>query len=841
MNEERGLAPYTPPAEAGVKPSNPVHAVRDAMATRWRWFALIALPVGLLAAVAGYLLAPVMYSASATIKIESKPESLFGAGAQLEQLNDPTSYIQNQAILLQDPSLLQFVVQWAQEGLSRATLAVAGRDRAAELRQVGALIGRERGTDPVGVLESGLSVITLKGTTILQVRFVDTDPKVPAAVVNSLVDAYMENRIPDAETEFTRRTQEMRDVLSGAMRAREAAEAERDALLRDSPFGTAALDPLIAERVDRLERIRRDIAAIEGDQRRIVDSMAGEPRADEAREPPETALVEPSMAELESISPELARMRNDLETRRSEFRTLAARYRPGHSVFERAGAELRALESQYESMTEASRVLWRERTGQTRTYGELRRRAQQLQAEAEVVRGEVNRLNEVAARLAQADRRVESALAQERDVGEMLSVREMNARSMREGRISITQWASPPTLPESDKRVQVSMVAGIMGVLVVFGGFFLWGRLLPRAFSMQQFSAPESPERLLGPLPDMTGAPVGKEAHDLVTNCVHRLRNKIESRRTQGDGYAIMVSSPLQGDGKTTVAMALATSYAASGQSTVLVDCDFIGRALSHQYRFLHARGVREVLRRGAIQDEIYPTGIDGLSIMPNGVDVSFSAANLQTIGLRRLLQALRERFQIVIVDSGPMTASVEAQPVAASCDGAVLTIRRSRLRSKIPECIAMIRENGGEYLGLVLNYAEYGECLNYGSISKMSTDVARALEDRSASPASHPVLEAMRDSVQPFAVEAARTGETVLIRWLAAPVDAAVIRVFRSDDGGTRWREVAGPLQLSPGEWIDAGAPESRGLRYMLSAETALGVEVGRTQVVEVVSRVVP
>jgi Mrp family chromosome partitioning ATPase len=94
----------------------------------------------------------------------------------------------------------------------------------------------------------------------------------------------------------------------------------------------------------------------------------------------------------------------------------------------------------------------------------------------------------------------------------------------------------------------------------------------------------------------------------------------------------------------------------------------------------------------------------------------------------------------MVIVDSGPVTASVEAIPVAASCDGAMLVLRRGRSRSVVPESIAEIRSAGADYLGLVLNVADQADCIRYGSMSRAidADDPAARAEDRTPV---HPLL----------------------------------------------------------------------------------------------------
>ena len=189
-----------------------------------------------------------------------------------------------------------------------------------------------------------------------------------------------------------------------------------------------------------------------------------------------------------------------------------------------------------------------------------------------------------------------------------------------------------------------------------------------------------------------------------------------------------MVSSPFQGDGKTTLAVSLGWSYAESGYKTLLVDADFVGRAMTHQFGRLKEAGLREVVRNGALGEEVVELGHPNLSLLGVGFDRRITAANLSPRLVSRVIEFLRTDYEIIIIDSGPLTASIEALPIASAADGVVLALRRGRSRLRLTECMADIRSVGADYLGVVLNYADRSDCDRYGSNSKMSRDVAESL-----------------------------------------------------------------------------------------------------------------
>ena len=99
--------------------------------------------------------------------------------------------------------------------------------------------------------------------------------------------------------------------------------------------------------------------------------------------------------------------------------------------------------------------------------------------------------------------------------------------------------------------------------------------------------------------------------------------------------------------------------------------------------------------------DEIVELGHPQLSLLGVGFDRRISAANLSPRLFARMLDAVRHDFDVIIVDSGPLTASIEALPIASAADGVVLTLRRGRSRVRLGECIEDIRTSGADYLGV--------------------------------------------------------------------------------------------------------------------------------------------
>ena len=330
-----------------------------------------------------------------------------------------------------------------------------------------------------------------------------------------------------------------------------------------------------------------------------------------------------------------------------------------------------------------------------------------------------------------------------------LSGLETESETIRQGRVTIRAMAQLPTAPSRDRRIQYGAAGFLGGFGASLASFFLLGTIDRRAFASRQLEGDSGRLRPLGVVPDMSRLGDTDEERMLLEDCVHRIRNRIEVRRTHGDrGFAIKVSSPFQGDGKTSVAAALAWSYAQAGYRTAMVDADFIGRALSHQFSMLGRPGVREAMRDPEQAMSLIRSARPNLDILPAGSDKGVTAGHLQPASMRQLLSRLREHYEIVVVDSGPMTASVESLPIIGAVDGVVLVLRRGRNRNRLTECIEDIRHVGTPYLGVILNYATLGDCQRYSSLSRVSSEVESGSAE--TSDPLHPVVSALGNRSSP-------------------------------------------------------------------------------------------
>ena len=139
----------------------------------------------------------------------------------------------------------------------------------------------------------------------------------------------------------------------------------------------------------------------------------------------------------------------------------------------------------------------------------------------------------------------------------------------------------------------------------------------------------------------------------------------------------IMVTSAMQGEGKTSLSSQLATSMATAGLRTLILDFDLRNPSMQKLFDVQVAPGCCEVLLQEVdVSDTVQPTTVPNLWIIPAGqCNHRVIAALAQGHPLEQLFNRLRGQFDIIIVDSCPILPVADSLLVAQHVDGVVFSI----------------------------------------------------------------------------------------------------------------------------------------------------------------------
>ena len=161
----------------------------------------------------------------------------------------------------------------------------------------------------------------------------------------------------------------------------------------------------------------------------------------------------------------------------------------------------------------------------------------------------------------------------------------------------------------------------------------------------------------------------------------------------------ILVTSAVEGEGKTTTAANLALAFARAGHSTVLLELDMWRPALHRMFGFKSRVGLADLLLGRATLDEVMvradtgaavadaaarnggDPGIGRLHVLPAGVSPSHPSDLIALPALTDVLASLRVRVDVVILDAPPLVQGGDGIALAAKADGVLIVTRLAGVR----------------------------------------------------------------------------------------------------------------------------------------------------------------
>lgn len=153
------------------------------------------------------------------------------------------------------------------------------------------------------------------------------------------------------------------------------------------------------------------------------------------------------------------------------------------------------------------------------------------------------------------------------------------------------------------------------------------------------------------------------------------LRNNIEFTGN-GENRCIALTSATSNDGKTTVALNPAQSFAAAQKRTLLVDADMRNPSLHKALQLSNARGLSDVLREGKDLRVIKLENMPNLFLLPSGKRPYDPSHLLGSDEMGLFLQEMRKFFDIIIIDTPPVLPVSDAAMLSKHVDGMIVVVR---------------------------------------------------------------------------------------------------------------------------------------------------------------------
>jgi len=204
---------------------------------------------------------------------------------------------------------------------------------------------------------------------------------------------------------------------------------------------------------------------------------------------------------------------------------------------------------------------------------------------------------------------------------------------------------------------------------------------------------------------------VRQAPYSAVSESYRRLRTNLKLSETAESLKVLLVTAGMAGDGKTSVAVNLATVFVAENKKALLIDANF--RRPSLHTIFPKAQQTPESAELGLsnlllgqvdYEQVIGPSGIEGLDIIDAGPLPSNPAELLGSERMDQLIKDQRENYEYIIFDSPPVLLVSDAKILAKFADGTVLVFNAGATRRGAAlRTIRELRQVNATILGCVI------------------------------------------------------------------------------------------------------------------------------------------
>jgi capsular exopolysaccharide synthesis family protein len=524
-------------------------------------------------------------------------------------------------------------------------------------------------------LATRLRISQDRNGNFLTVEFGGPNPRRIAETVNTVVDRYIEVAGELKRQKLTERKGILEEQLERAQRNLTSAELALSNFRvqtitepSETPMAaglTATTDPV----TDRFFEMKLEQEELRQDRLAIQRALAS---ADSA---PGAAIDRLEVIESVQNNGALGGALGELTDMESTLRALQYKYTDEHPAVQRQREDIERLRTR--SIPALARSL----------IGDIEAREADLRVRVGSTSEELRRIPPRALREAQLTRDVEVAVDlftklqsgfEEAQLAEASSIPD----------VRVLDRAVVPERPSKNRGPQVLIVGMVAGLALGVLAALVLDRFDRRVRYPEQVTT-EMGLPILGVVPFMKPSRNGLRSKEVapVLEALRGIRlNLIHAYGTAGP-LLITVTSPGSGDGKSFVASNLALAFADAGHRTLLIDGDVRRGALHRVLGTQRKPGLTDVLAGKAPRDEaVQTTGYNALDFIGCGTRLSGAPELLGSSAMAQLVTSLRARYGVIVVDSPPLGAGVDAFAIGTVTGNAVIVLRTGSTDRELAE-----------------------------------------------------------------------------------------------------------------------------------------------------------
>lgn len=723
MDEQNNLVPRVNAAPVEVAPSPFVtldmmprepHLIDYLMILRKHMWLIISflLAVVTLVAIGTYRQQPI-YDATSRIEIDKENTTLLpnqGQGYTPDGFDeDQESYIETQSKILTSATLALQTVKslnldhdprFGGEQANAATLQVAAPTDGPQLPPPG-----------LDAFMGGLSVRRVPNTTLLDVTFTTTDPKLAAQVVNAHVANFIEQNFRSRYEATTQASNWLAGQLDELKTKVESSEDARIEYERTNQIWT--IDEKEDVTTQKLGDLNKELTEAQAERigKEAVFQLVQAGNFDAIPAVRESPVIQDVLKQQTTLS--------------AQYTDALSQYGPNFPKVVRLQEQIKDLDQIItREKANIGDQIEAEYRGSRQRELLLQQALDQQKVESSAMADKMVQYN-ILKRDAEANKELYDGLLQKlKEAGLNAGLRSSNIRVVDPAMIP-----TGPSAPQKSRNISLAILVGLVGGV---------GLALLREYMDNTVKNPDDVENLTrlpslavvpafaglngngrGRLPKLLKGGVNREGRvELVSHAqpqspiseaFRALRTSLLLSQAGHPPQVVLVTSPLPREGKTTAAVNIAVTLAQLGDNTLLVDGDLRKPGVSRALNLADGKhaGLSSYLAGVSTLDLVtvpHPS-ISNLHVIPTGPIPPNPADLLSSHRLLEMVTELRGRYKFIVIDSPPIMAATDAVILSTVVDGVLLVVRSgSTPKEAVTRTRDLLTSVKCRMLGVVLN-----------------------------------------------------------------------------------------------------------------------------------------
>lgn len=588
---------------------------------------------------------------------------------------------------------------------------------------------------------------TFKDTRLIEINFQHTNRELAALIVNGIGEV------------FTKTNQEKRagtsKKTSGFLEERIAnlqAEIKRDELKlaelnrREGIIKTDGEQTLVIERLAGLNKDLLDAENKRKDAEAKYNSIKASPdRIKAAAEEQMVRYITERENDMRSLTNETSKKIAELE---SEKAKLLIEYKESAPEIKEYNEKINALKMAIQKAQDENKKdleNYRTRTAQDiltnlrTSYEKEKSREDKIRAAFDQQYNEAQGQNQAAINMRLLQQNIETNRGFLENLMKNQSQNDIQARGT-DNNISVVDWAIPPDVPISPRRLTTVLAALFLSTL--FGA----GLALFFEYLDDTIKTTEEVENLLQ-LPALAAIPtidsmpkrrlllvganeeadataksellIHTDSRSALAEAYRQLRTSILLSTAGHAPKSLLITSSLPSEGKTTTAVNTAISLAQTGANVLIIDSDMRRPRLHSIFNISNGEGLSTILssemKEKEVMDIIQYDEVAKLNLLPSGPVPPNPAELIGSEQMSNLLKLMQKRFTHVVVDSPPIASFTDGVLIASMVDGVILVVHSGKSsRQVVRRSKQLLNDIGAKIFGVVLNNVNLRSQDNY-------------------------------------------------------------------------------------------------------------------------------